>query len=191
MVKWTKNRIIHAFSDLVAERSYEEVSVNMIIERAEVSKTTFYRYFCDKAAVMEARFKMLYDEAVISRDCRNLEDLFATLLRQARSHPDQYGMFNTSGYNSYREFIYRYTYTMGKEIMETAWGRPVSDLEDFHIAYFCAGGSRILEEWCMGRRFINMSEEEAAREICSMIHDPFLVTFSDAVMKQLRSRSKQ
>ena len=90
MVKWTKNRIIHAFSDLVAERSYEEVSVNMIIERAEVSKTTFYRYFCDKAAVMEARFKMLYDEAVISRDCRNLEDLFATLLKQARSHPDQY-----------------------------------------------------------------------------------------------------
>lgn len=191
MVKWTKNRIIHAFSDLVAERSYEEVSVNMIIERAEVSKTTFYRYFCDKAAVMEARFKMLYDEAVISRDCRNLEDLFATLLKQARSHPDQYGMFNTSGYNSYREFIYRYTYTMGKEIMETAWGRPVSDLEDFHIAYFCAGGSRILEEWCMGRRFLNMSAEEAAREICSMIHEPFRVSFSDAVMKQLRSRAKQ
>ena len=29
-------------------------------------------------------------------------------------------MFNTSGYNSYREFIYRYTYAMGKEIMEAA-----------------------------------------------------------------------
>jgi len=39
--------IISAFSALVAERSYEEVTVEMIIRRAEVSKTTFYRYFCE------------------------------------------------------------------------------------------------------------------------------------------------
>ena len=191
MVKWTRNRIISAFSALVAERSYEEVTVEMIIRRAEVSKTTFYRYFCDKAAVMEARFQMLYDEAVVSRDCQSLEDLFAALLRQAREHPDQHAMFNTSGYNSYREFIYRYTYARGKEIMEAAWGRKATDREDFHIAYFCAGGSKILEEWCRGRSFINMTAEEAAREICSMIHEPFRVQLSDLVMAHIRTRSSQ
>lgn len=189
MAKWTRNRIINAFCELVAERSYNEVTVEMIIRRAEVSKTTFYRYFCDKDAVMEARFQMLYDEAVISSECVTLQDLFATLLRQARQHPDQHAMFNTVGHNSYREFIYRYTYAMGREIMEAAWGRPVSDIEDFHIAYFCAGGSTILQEWCMGRRFTNMTEDEAAAEICSMIHSPFMVDLSDEILKRLKSRS--
>ncbi len=191
MTRWTRERIIHAFSELVVERSYDEVSVEMIIRRAEVSKTTFYRYFCDKAAVMDARFQMLYDEAVISNDCRSLQDLFATLLKQARSHPDQYAMFSTSGYNSYREFIYRYTYSIGKEIMESAWNRQVTDIEDFHIAYFCAGGSKILQEWCEGKRFTNMTEEEAAREICSMISRPYLVELGDSVINHLKARARE
>ena len=191
MTRWTRERIIHAFSELVAERSYDEVSVEMILRRAEVSKTTFYRYFCDKAAVMDARFQMLYDEAVISNDCRSLQDLFATLLKQARMHPDQYAMFSTSGYNSYREFIYRYTYSIGKEIMESAWHRQVTDIEDFHIAYFCAGGSKILQEWCEGKRFTHMTEEEAAREICTMIHQQYLVGLDKTVIEHLKARARE
>lgn len=187
MVKWTRKRIMDAFSQLVAERSYDEVTVAMIIARAEVSKSTFYRYFCDKADIMDARFQALYDEAVISGGCESLQDLFAILLKQARMHPDQIAMFRTWGYNSYREFIYRYTYSMGKEIMETAWGRKVSDIEDFHIAYFCAGGSRILQEWAEGKRFSSMSEDEAAKEICTMIHKPYLVELNRAVMRHLQS----
>ncbi len=186
MKKQTKKKIIDAFSKLVSERSYDEVTVEMIIQEADVGKTTFYRYFHDKADVMSERFKMIYDEAIISSECRSLEDLFETLLRQGRMHPDQYAMFNTSGVNSYRELIYQYTYTMGKEIIETAWNRKMSEIEDFHIAYFCAGGSKILEEWSKGKKYRNMTSRQAAKEICSMMNDAYLVQLNEAVMHHMR-----
>ena len=85
MKKQTKKKIIDAFSKLVSERSYDEVTVEMIIQEADIGKTTFYRYFHDKADVMSERFKMIYDEAIISSECKSLEDLFETLLRQARN----------------------------------------------------------------------------------------------------------
>ena len=48
MNKWTKKRIIDAFSALVARCGYDEITVEMILKEAEVSKTTFYRYFHDR-----------------------------------------------------------------------------------------------------------------------------------------------
>ena len=190
MVKKTKRKIIDAFSKLVYQRSYDEVTVEMIIKEAGVGKTTFYRYFHDKPDVMFERFKTIYDDAIISSDCKSMEDLFAALLRQAREHPDQYAMFNTSGVNSYLSFIYQYTYEMGKEIVETAWNRKATEIEDFHIAHFCAGGSKILEEWCRGKKYQSMTAEQAAKEMCGSMSDKYYVQLNDAVMHHMKKLIK-
>ena len=63
MNKFTRKRIIDAFTQLVSEYGYENVNVAMIIKRAEVGKTTFYRYFKDKRDVMFAHCQNLYDTA--------------------------------------------------------------------------------------------------------------------------------
>ena len=113
-----RNAVIEAFVNLLKKKSYEEISVAEIIRKAHVGKTTFYRYFRDKADLMDAYFQMIYDQALTDAKVDSLEDLFAILLQSARDNPEQYAMFQTSGYNSFRSFIYRYTYKMGKEIVE-------------------------------------------------------------------------
>lgn len=191
MEKWTRKRIIETFTELVSKYSYEGVTVQHILEKAEVSKTTFYRYFRDKADVMDARFRVLYDEAVASHDCRSLQDLFTILLKQSREQADQYAMFATTGFNSYREFVYRYTMTMGQTIMETAWGRPVNEQEKFYISFFCAGGAKILQDWARGKQFADMSAEEVAGLMCRMIHPRYQVRLDDTMRDELLKRMKK
>ena len=191
MEKWTRKRIIETFTELVSKYSYDGVTVQHILEKAEVSKTTFYRYFKDKADVMDARFRSLYDEAVARSDCRSLQDLFTILLRQSREQTDQYAMFATTGFNSYREFVYRYTVTMGQIIMETAWGRAVTEEEKFYISFFCAGGAKILQDWARGRQFAELSAEEVAARMCRMIHPRYQVRLDDAMRAELLIRMKK
>lgn len=49
-----RDEIVKAAYELFAERGYDEVTVADIAERAEVGRTTFFRYFGDKQEVMFA-----------------------------------------------------------------------------------------------------------------------------------------
>ncbi|MCI6753734.1 TetR/AcrR family transcriptional regulator, partial [Galactobacillus timonensis] len=70
-----RNAVIEAFVNLLKKKSYEEISVAEIIRKAHVSKTTFYRYFRDKADLMDAYFQMIYDQALTDAKVDSLEDL--------------------------------------------------------------------------------------------------------------------
>lgn len=48
----TKQHITDSFNALFRKYPLEKITVNMIIENAGVSKSTFYRYFLDKFDVM-------------------------------------------------------------------------------------------------------------------------------------------
>jgi AcrR family transcriptional regulator len=56
-----RNRIVDAAEALFAERGYDAVSVTDIAERAEVGRTTFFRLFGDKAEVVFARERAMFD----------------------------------------------------------------------------------------------------------------------------------
>ncbi|WP_137626053.1 TetR/AcrR family transcriptional regulator [Lactiplantibacillus pingfangensis] len=45
--------IIDAFFELLSEQSYEALTVKAIADRAQLSRRTFYRFFEDKAAILD------------------------------------------------------------------------------------------------------------------------------------------
>jgi AcrR family transcriptional regulator len=55
-----RRRIIHAIFDAVAEKGYPATTIRDVVERAEVSRRTFYEHFADK----EACFLAAFDSAV-------------------------------------------------------------------------------------------------------------------------------
>ncbi len=191
MPTWTKRHIIDGFVRLLHKHSYPSITVEMILAQTDVSKTTFYRYFRNKSDVMDAYFQQVYDAAILDEGCRDLEDLFAAILEKARSNPEQYRMFETTGYNSYLRFIYRYTFSMGSRIIETAWKRSLSETESLHVAFFCAGGSHIVEEFCRGQSYRGLSGRQAAAEIAQMMGDEYHVAIDDAVRAQLREHIRR
>lgn len=56
-----RGRIIDAADALFAERGFDNVSVTDIAERAEVGRTTFFRYFGDKTEVVFAKEQAMFD----------------------------------------------------------------------------------------------------------------------------------
>jgi AcrR family transcriptional regulator len=62
-----RQRIVDAADELFAARGFDDVSVSDIAARAEVGRTTFFRYFGDKTEVVFAKEKVVFD--VIARAC--------------------------------------------------------------------------------------------------------------------------
>lgn len=49
----TTRDIINAFMDLLDQKSFEKISVQDIIEKTMINRSTFYRHFQDKYAILE------------------------------------------------------------------------------------------------------------------------------------------
>jgi AcrR family transcriptional regulator len=64
MLTRTENAIIDAFNKLIEKIDFNKISVDMILTAANVSRSTFYRYFKDKYEVMNANYKHLLDYLV-------------------------------------------------------------------------------------------------------------------------------
>jgi AcrR family transcriptional regulator len=56
-----RQRIVDAADELFAQRGFDDVSVSDIAARAEVGRTTFFRYFGDKTEVVFAKERSLLD----------------------------------------------------------------------------------------------------------------------------------
>jgi AcrR family transcriptional regulator len=98
-----RQRIVDAADELFALHGYDAVSVTDIAARAEVGRTTFFRYFGDKTEVVFAKEQALLDTIALAgaddtvgaaRDCREaVEQLRPTVLRlcgQVAEDPDAY-----------------------------------------------------------------------------------------------------
>lgn len=57
----TKQRIIFGMFEMMMEKSYADITVKEICERAELSRMTFYRNFHTKEDVLLAQFEMVYN----------------------------------------------------------------------------------------------------------------------------------
>jgi len=51
-VKRTRNLILRAFEQLLAEKGFESISVQDVTDKAEINRATFYKHFVDKYALL-------------------------------------------------------------------------------------------------------------------------------------------
>ncbi len=82
-----REQIVTAAHELFAHRGYAEVTVSDIVDRAEVGRSTFFRYFGDKQEVVFHRQQSVRDlvvEREFQRSCRTPETV-AMALSQLRT----------------------------------------------------------------------------------------------------------
>jgi AcrR family transcriptional regulator len=63
-VRRTHKLLWEALMALLAEQAFEEITVKQICERAMVHRTTFYKHYEDKYALLEQGIRQMYDALV-------------------------------------------------------------------------------------------------------------------------------
>src|SRR5436305_12204831 len=69
-VRRTHRLLWEALMAELSERAFEQITVKDICERAMVHRTTFYKHYEDKYALLEQGMRQMYDELVVAAEHR-------------------------------------------------------------------------------------------------------------------------
>lgn len=159
MVARTKMAIVEAFNTLIAEMSFEDITIQAIIDTAEVSKATFYRYFKDKYDVMNYNYKQILDDAVRMSTVRNYRDLYLRLYQLGETKLRAIrGAFRSTGVNSFERYIYDYSRSVVEEVTQLNRGCGLTQEEDLQLDVFCYGISYMYKKWINAQYDITPSD---------------------------------
>ena len=160
MVHRTYHAIIDAFNRLLRENDFHKISVEMIMEKATVSRSTFYRYFKDKYDVMNANYKNLLDYYVSPEHSSNYRDLCYHLFKYGQENLMMFkNALNSTGFNSFRNFIYEYSYETALAITRSNRnGAGFTPVEELQVDVFCNGICAVYKNMVYQRYEINPSD---------------------------------
>jgi AcrR family transcriptional regulator len=82
-VKRTRNLILRAFNDLLAEKSFDAISVQDVTDKAQINRATFYAHFEDKYALLDYWVQQQFRQEIEARvldACHYTPDNLRTLI---------------------------------------------------------------------------------------------------------------
>jgi AcrR family transcriptional regulator len=160
MVNRTYRTIIDAFNRLIRETDFHKISVDMIMERASVSRSTFYRYFKDKYDVMNANYKNLLDYYVSPERSSNYRELCFHLFQYGQENLTILkNALNSTGFNSFHNFIYKYSYDTALAITKShRGGLGFTPVEELQVDVFCNGICAVYRNMASQRYQISASD---------------------------------
>ncbi len=174
-----RETILNAFNELSAKSDFESITVFQIVQKAGVSRATFYRWFRDKYDVMNYNYSSLLDRYVSSGTLTTMEDLFILVLEESeRIRNRLQPLFKSEGVNSFYSFIRNYSFTAAKNIYE--YGdvhgngrkkRTMSEQEAVQLRIFAGGSAGFYKDWIQGKYSLSAAEAAAAM---TEILPPFL-----------------
>ena len=102
-----KLAIADAMKQLMRSRPIEKITTSQILEKAGVSRRSFYRYFRDKFDLVEWIYNYDFCRFVDVRPEKSIWEYYPEILRSLRADPEFYcNAFVFSGQNSFRAFCF-------------------------------------------------------------------------------------
>lgn len=109
MTESEKNKlaIADAMKQLMRTTPIEKITINQILEKAGVSRRSFYRYFKDKYDLVEWIYNYDFCRFVEVRPEKSIWEYYPDILRSLRADPEFYSnAFVFAGQNSFRFFCF-------------------------------------------------------------------------------------
>ena len=171
MPERTKNMILQAFNDLAKHREFENITVADICREAQITRSTFFRYFQDKYEVMTYNFERLFLQLVHDPDIHSFEEYFVRIYTLAREElAPVWKTLEVNGPNTIKDYVY----TISCGIMDLNEGKDFGILtkeETFQVDLVATGLANVLQKWVTGE--YDMTVEEIAHATVAMYPENF------------------
>lgn len=146
----TKRMLLDAFYELMHEREFDDITVQMILDRSHLSRGTFYRYYTDKYDLMNSFYRIHVDDMLqqVGKTI-DISDAFEQVFQHLQSNKNYYRrVLKTEGMESFLGFLEQYSYDFYRAKLEETVGTESIDSEaSIRIEMFCAGHIAALKKW--------------------------------------------
>lgn len=119
-VERTRGILSEALISLIIEKGYESTTVQDIIDRANVGRSTFYAHFIDKDALLRSGFDNLrYALSKNGIDNKDGWDVALHLFQHAQSHYPLYkAMVGKHSWDLIRQYAYKFLINLIREYLQ-------------------------------------------------------------------------
>lgn len=170
----TYNKIFNAFNKLIQTKSFDDITVLEICQKANVSTSSFYRHYKDKYDVMNDNYKRILDQYINSKQNHNYEDVFINLFTMSKELHYLKNAFDYTGINSLGDFIYQYSYNTVIEMCKTK-NIHFEDKDLLLLDVFCGGASIMYQHYILGK--YDLSPKKAGHLLYQMFPENFKISW--------------
>ena len=166
----TKNIIAEAAFKLFEELPFEEITVQKILDRAHVSRRTFYKFFPDKYALMHMYYYAFMDRNIKENyDGHNWVDVSENTLKFVSGRKEYINnVKDTQGQDSFWDFLRQYGFAFYRSVkLRNEKREELTERERLTIIGANEAAIAILKQYIEGME--EMDRRETAELICSFI----------------------
>ena len=164
----TRKLILNAFNELIEKTDFQTLTVEAICKEAEVSRTTFYRYFKDKYDVMTFNYELLFEQYITAEDIETAEDFFVAMFRATKENfQPLIKAYEVLGTNSMTDVIYKISVNYLIAYWSLRKGEPINDVERMQCDVFAKGISYNGHNWISGE--YDITPEQAGTAAYEML----------------------
>jgi|GEM_PF-4146153 len=143
----SKKRLVFAIRDLMNHKSINKITVDMIIQKSDVSRTTFYRYFTDKYALMTEYYNYSIDQILSDRN-KNYQSSMVKVLNFMKENHEYF--LSLSQQNGEEEFFHLFCRISEKNTIDIIKEKKHSSLTQNEldaISFWVGGAGHICQIW--------------------------------------------
>lgn len=148
----TRWMIAEALKELLKTKALEHITVNEIIEWADVSRPTFYRYFKDKYDLVNWYFRKLCDRSFfLMGKSLTLREALTRKFDYLKSEQNFFvAAFQSQEQNSLTEYDYECIYAFYTDYLRRQNGEELSKNVRFVLEMYCRGSIDMTARWARG-----------------------------------------
>ncbi|MDD3897427.1 MAG: TetR/AcrR family transcriptional regulator C-terminal domain-containing protein [Syntrophomonadaceae bacterium] len=161
----TKTIMTNAIYQLLQETSSDKITVDMILNKAGLSRATFYRHFKDKYDAMNWYYQKNVDKILQEKNGPNFDLLLLKGLNFISDNKAYVAnILKMEGLNSFPDFLYHYTFDFYKrEYLRHKGTKSLNIEERISMEYYSNAVLFIIKTWA-ARGF-----QEPSEMICEII----------------------
>ena len=146
----TRTIIMNSFIKLIKEYSFDHITIQMILDDAKISRSTFYRYYCDKYDLMHGYYKQFTRQLQQFYGYSHYVDLVTdTFVFVKKNNTYFKKVSKVSGQHCWVNFITEYSMEYYLDIYKKATGKEASRKEKMQMFLVSTGAGAVLKKWVL------------------------------------------